>query len=96
MKWLQRAGLGSKKRKAELLTAEEEELLWTKGLLGSGSCLTQWLSRMAFTLLCAVEASIGNLDLILEVIIEKKENAPTLSTQKMSQRIDLEASKVEN
>ena len=37
MKRLQRAGLGSKKKKAEPLTAEEEELLWTKGLLGSGS-----------------------------------------------------------
>ena len=37
MKRLQRAGLGSKKKKAKPLTAEEEELLWTKGLLGSGS-----------------------------------------------------------
>ena len=37
MKRLQRAGLGSKKKKAEPLTGEEEELLWTKGLLGSGS-----------------------------------------------------------
>ena len=37
MKRLQRAGLGSKKKKAEPLTAEEEELLWTKALLGSGS-----------------------------------------------------------
>ena len=37
MKRLQRAGLGSKKKKAEPLTAEEEELLWTKDLLGSGS-----------------------------------------------------------
>ena len=37
MKWLQRAGLGSKKKKAKPLTTEEEELLWMKGLLGSGS-----------------------------------------------------------
>ena len=37
MKRLQRAGLGSRKKKAEPLTSEEEELLWTKGLLGSGS-----------------------------------------------------------
>ena len=32
---LQAAGLGSEKRKAEPLTHEEEEILWTKGLLGS-------------------------------------------------------------
>ena len=37
MKRLQRAGHGSKTRKAEPLTTEEEELLWTKGLLGKGS-----------------------------------------------------------
>lgn len=35
MKQLQRKGLGSKKRQAEPLTLEEEELLWNKGLLGS-------------------------------------------------------------
>ncbi len=33
MKRLQRAGLGSQKKKAEPLT-EEEEVLWNKGLLG--------------------------------------------------------------
>ena len=32
MKWLQSAGVGSKKRQAEVLT-EEDELLWQKGLL---------------------------------------------------------------
>ena len=32
---LQAAGLGSEKWKAEPLTHEEEEILWTKGLLGS-------------------------------------------------------------
>ena len=37
MKRLQKSGLGSKTRKAEPLTIEEEELLWSKGLLGSGS-----------------------------------------------------------
>ena len=37
MKRLQKAGHGSKTRKAEPLTTEEEELLWTKGLLGKGS-----------------------------------------------------------
>ena len=35
MKRLQRKGLGLKKRQAEPLTLEEEELLWNKGLLGS-------------------------------------------------------------
>ena len=34
MKRLQRAGLGSQKKKAEPLTEEEEELLWNKGLFG--------------------------------------------------------------
>ena len=34
MKRLQRAGLGSQKKKAEPLTEDEEELLWNKDLLG--------------------------------------------------------------
>ena len=37
MKRLQRSGLGSKRRQAEPLTLEEEELLWKKGLLGSSN-----------------------------------------------------------
>ena len=37
MKRLQKAGHGSKMRKAEQVTIEEEELLWKKGLLGKGS-----------------------------------------------------------
>ena len=35
MKRLQKKGLGSTKRQAEPLSIEEEELLWSKGLLGS-------------------------------------------------------------
>ena len=34
MKRLQSLGLGSKKRQAEIITEEEEELLWSKGALG--------------------------------------------------------------
>ena len=37
MKRLQQEGLGFASRKAEPLTEEEEELLWTKGLLGKHS-----------------------------------------------------------
>ena len=37
MKRLQSSGLGSRKRKAEPLSLEEEELLWRKGLLGDGN-----------------------------------------------------------
>lgn len=37
MKRLQRAGLGSRRRKAEPLTPAEEEMLWKKGLLGDGT-----------------------------------------------------------
>ena len=37
MKRLQQKGLGSKKRQAEPITEQEEELLWSKGLLGDGS-----------------------------------------------------------
>ena len=37
MKRLQKSGLVSKTKKAETLTVHEEELLWSKGLLGSGS-----------------------------------------------------------
>ena len=37
MKRLQRKGLGSKSKKAEPLTEDEEELLWKKGLLGKHS-----------------------------------------------------------
>ena len=37
MKRLQSKGIGSQVRKAEVLTPEEEELLWTKGFLGDHS-----------------------------------------------------------
>ena len=37
MKRLQSSGLGSRKKKAEPLSLEEEELLWRKGLLGDGN-----------------------------------------------------------
>ena len=37
MKRLQSAGVGSKKRQAEVLTEEDEELLWQKGLLGDAT-----------------------------------------------------------
>ena len=37
MKRLQQKGLGSKRRQAEPLTEEEEEILWSKGLLGDHS-----------------------------------------------------------
>ena len=37
MKRLQSKGVGSLKRQAEVLTVEEEEMLWTKGLLGDSS-----------------------------------------------------------
>ena len=37
MKRLQSAGYGSKTRKAEPLTEEEEEVLWQKGLLGKST-----------------------------------------------------------
>lgn len=37
MKRLQSCGKGSKKRQAEALTIDEEELLWEKGLLGDGT-----------------------------------------------------------
>ena len=34
MKRLSREGVGSKKKQAEIITEEEEELLWVKGVLG--------------------------------------------------------------
>ena len=37
MKWLQSSGKGTKKRQAEPLTLEEEEVLWEKGLLGDAT-----------------------------------------------------------
>ena len=37
MKRLKQAGMGSRKRQAEPLTGEEEELLWEKGILGDHS-----------------------------------------------------------
>ena len=46
MKWLQSKGAGSHKRQAEVLT-EEEETLWTKGLLGDSSSQTL-LDTMVF------------------------------------------------
>ena len=37
MKNLQRKGIGTKKKKAEIFTEEEEELLWQKGILGDST-----------------------------------------------------------
>ena len=37
MKRLQRSGLGSKKKKAEPITPEEEEIMWKKGILGEST-----------------------------------------------------------
>ena len=37
MKRLQRCGLGSKRKKAEPISCEEEEVLWQKGVLGSSN-----------------------------------------------------------
>ena len=37
MKCLQRCGLGSKRKKAESISCEEEEALWQKGVLGSSN-----------------------------------------------------------
>ena len=37
MKCLQRCGLGSKNKKAEPITSEEDEVLWQKSVLGSSS-----------------------------------------------------------
>ena len=37
MKRLQKSGLGSKTKKAEPLTVDEEDLMWSKGSLGSRS-----------------------------------------------------------
>ena len=37
MKHLQRSGLGSKKKKAESITPEEEEIMWKKGILGEST-----------------------------------------------------------
>ena len=45
MKRLQRKGLGSRKRQAQVLTIENEEKLWKSGLLGDSNpsnCLIPW------------------------------------------------------
>jgi len=47
MKRLQSEGIGSSKRQAEVLTQEEEELLWQKGLLGDATPQTL-LDTMVF------------------------------------------------
>ena len=47
MKRLRSIGLGSKKRQAEIITEDEEELLWSKGALGD-STPQQLLDTMVF------------------------------------------------
>ena len=61
MKRLQRCGLGSKRKKAEPITSEEEEILWQRGILGSSSpqalvvherallCTSKWRRTQATT-----------------------------------------------
>ena len=98
MKRLQRGGLGSKKKKAEPLTAEEEELLWTKGLLGSGSpqALLDTMVVMNGIYFALRSGSEHDLILVRLKLSKNQESVPTLCTRKTFQRIDLEASKVEN
>lgn len=52
MKQLQRLGIGSKRRQAEPLTLQEEELLWEKDLLIPQTLLDTilFMNRMYFTL----------------------------------------------
>ncbi len=48
MKRLQSKGLGSKKRQAEPLSLDEEEILWEKGLLGDKDPHTLLDTTMVF------------------------------------------------
>ena len=47
MKRLQSSGIGSKRKQAEVLTQEEDEVLWQKGLLGKATPQTL-LDTMVF------------------------------------------------
>ena len=49
MKRLQRKGLGSRKRQAQVLTIENEEKLWKSGLLGDSNP-KQLLDTMVFAM----------------------------------------------
>ncbi len=69
MKRLQSKGIGSTKRQAEVLTREDEEKLWKKGLLGD-TTPQQLLDTIIFYnglyfAFCAVAESIDNYDYIL-------------------------------
>ena len=48
MKRLQGQGIGSKKRQAEILSIDEEEILWEKGLLGDATPQTLQIDTMVF------------------------------------------------
>lgn len=80
----------AQKKKADPLSTEVEEPIWTKCLQGSGS--PQALVVMNdITLPCVVEASLANLDLIHVRLksLKRQESNHTLLTQKMFQRTDL-------
>ena len=49
MKRLQGKGTGSSTKQAEVLTKEEEDLLWEKELLGGSTPQSIWSSTMGYT-----------------------------------------------
>ena len=67
MKRLQGSDLGSQKKLAEPLTAENEEKLWQAGVLGTHNpqaLLNTRYTLMACILLCIVVMSIVNSDIV--------------------------------
>ena len=85
MKRLQSARAGSKKRQVEVLTEEDEEQLWQKGLLGDATPQTL-VDTMAFTnLFCEVAKSTNNWDLLLAGLRshkKEKNHTGTSNTQR--------------
>ena len=54
MKRIQSLGIGTKKKQAEVLTEEEEELLWTEG-----QHLSHSLTQSSFTVVCTSHWEVG-------------------------------------
>ena len=95
MKKLQSCGKGSKKRQAEPLTIEEEELLWERGLLGDATPQTLldtmlFYNGSYFALRSGEEHRQLRLRSSQIELIEKNGEGHTLS---MLQRIDLVVSR---